>query len=149
VRARGQEAQSDGIKVDELVFTGPEGRKVTRGTAVPPGTNGPVALAVAVEKGTISGVGPDRGSTRLIVVGESIFLANTLIGWEANRDFASLAVNWLLDRGQLLELGPRPFNEYRVSLSPAQMRMIRWLLLAVFPGAVMLAGVLVWVRRRN
>jgi ABC-type uncharacterized transport system involved in gliding motility auxiliary subunit len=150
VRARGIDARSDGIKVDELVFTSPEGRKLTSVEgALMPGTNGPVALAAAVEKGTISGVGPDRGSTRLIVVGESIFLANTLIGWEANRDFASLTVNWLLDRGQLLELGPRPFNEYRVSLSQAQMRTIRWLLLAVFPGAVMLAGALVWVRRRS
>jgi hypothetical protein len=150
VRARGNDARSDGIKVDELVFTSPEGRKLTSVEgALMPGTNGPVALAAAVEKGTISGVGPDRGSTRLIVVGESIFLANTLIGWEANRDFASLTVNWLLDRGQLLELGPRPFNEYRVSLSQAQMRTIRWLLLAVFPGTVMLAGALVWVRRRS
>jgi ABC-type uncharacterized transport system involved in gliding motility auxiliary subunit len=150
VRPRGNDARSDGIQVDPLVFTSPEGRIVSsadgRGQ---PGTNGVVALAAAVEKGTISGVGPDRGSTRLVVVGESIFLANTLLGWEANRDFASLSVNWLLDRGQLLELGPRPFNEYRVSLTRAQMHAIRWLLLAVFPGSVMLMGVLIWAKRRN
>jgi hypothetical protein len=85
----------------------------------------------------------------MIVVGESIFLANTLIGWEANRDFGSLAVNWLVDRSQLLQVGPRPFNEYRITLTPSQMRAIRWLLLVVFPGSVMLIGLLVWVRRRT
>jgi hypothetical protein len=150
VHARGNGARSDGIKVEGLFFTSPQGQSLTSaGASLQPGTNGPVPLAVAVEKGTISGVGPDRGSTRLIVVGESIFLANTLLDWEANRDFASLAVNWLVDRSQLLELGPRPFNEYRVSLTQSQMRAIRWLLLAVFPGSVMLVGVLVWARRRT
>ena len=150
VRPRGNGTRSDGIKVEGLFFTGPQGRSLTSaGGSLQPGTNGPVALAMAVEKGTISGVGPDRGSTRLIVVGESIFLANTLLDWEANRDFASLAVNWLVDRSQLLELGPRPFNEYRVSLTQSQMRAIRWLLLVVFPGSVMLVGVLVWARRRT
>jgi hypothetical protein len=114
-----------------------------------PVTEGALPLAVAVEKGTISGVGPDRGSTRMVVVGESVFLANTLLGWEANRDFGSLAVNWLVDRSQLLQVGPRPFNEYRVSLTPAQMRAIRWLLLVVFPGSVTLVGLLVWLRRRT
>jgi hypothetical protein len=150
VHARGNGARSDGIKVEGLFFTSPQGQSLTSaGASLQPGTNGPVPLAVAVEKGTISGVGPDRGSTRLIVVGESIFLANTLLDWEANRDFASLAVNWLVDRSQLLELGPRPFNEYRVSLTQSQMRAIRWLLLAVFPGSVILVGVLVWARRRT
>ncbi len=150
VRPRGDGAKSDGIKVDELVFTSERGRSVTSAAgASQPGAEGVVGLAVAVEKGTITGVGPDRGSTRMIVVGESIFLANTLLGWEANRDFGSLAVNWLVDRSQLLEVGPRPFHEYRVNLTPAQMRAIRWLLLVVFPGAVMLVGLSVWIRRRT
>jgi len=78
-RPRGDGAKSDGIKVDELVFTSERGRSVTSaGGASQPGAEGVVGLAVAVEKGTISGVGPDRGSTRMIVVGESIFLANKL-----------------------------------------------------------------------
>jgi hypothetical protein len=150
VRPRGNVAQSDGIKVDGLVFTSAEGRSLTSvGGALQPISEGAMSLAVAVEKGTISGVGPDRGSTRLIVVGESIFLANTLIGWEANRDFGSLAVNWLVDRSQLLQVGPRPFNEYRITLTPSQMRAIRWLLLVVFPGSVMLMGLVVWFRRRT
>ena len=150
VRPRGDGTRSDGIKVDELVFTSAQGRSMSSaGGSMQPGVEGTLALAVAVEKGTISGVGPDRGSTRLVVVGESIFLADTLLGWEANRDFGSLAVNWLVDRSQLLQVGPRPFNEYRISLTPSQMRAIRWLLLAVFPGSVMALGVLVWVRRRT
>ena len=33
----------------------------------------------------------------------------------ANREFANLAVNWLLDRAQLLNIGPRPILEYKMS----------------------------------
>lgn len=150
VRPREQGGKSTDIKVDELVFTSEGGRSLVSVLgSMQTGVEGPICLAVAAEKGIIAGVGPDRGSTRLVVVGESIFLANTLLSWEANRDFGSLAVNWLVDRSQLLEVGPRPFNEYRVSLSPSQMRNIRWLLLVVFPGLVMVAGLAVWVRRRT
>jgi ABC-type uncharacterized transport system involved in gliding motility auxiliary subunit len=85
----------------------------------------------------------------MVVVGESTILGNTLVNWEANRDFASLTVNWLVDRSQLLQLGPRPLHEYRVSLTRAQMNAVRWLLLAVMPGSVLMLGVLVWLRRRN
>jgi len=47
-------------------------------------------------------VAADTGSTRLVVVGDSLFLVNANIEFDANRDFESLAVNWLLDRVQLL-----------------------------------------------
>lgn len=151
VRPRAGATPTDEIHLAELIFAGREGLAYTdaAGNATTSSDGNPICLAVAVEKGTIAGVGPDRGSTRMVVVGESIFLGNTLMNWEANRDFASLTVNWLVDRSHLLQLGPRPLREYRISLTRAQMGMVNWLLLAVFPGSVMLLGVLVWFRRRN
>jgi hypothetical protein len=110
---------------------------------------GAIPLAVAVEKGSISGLSADRGSTRIIVVGESIFLANETLVKVGNTDFATLAVNWLLDRPQYLTgIAPRPIEEFTVTLSRAEMVRVRWLLLAALPGAVLLLGLLVWVRRR-
>ena len=142
---------ADAVKVNELAFTGsagevwapaPGGRTVIE-------TNGLIPLMVAVEKGTIAGVNPDRGSTRLVVVGDSVFLAKVPITWGANADFATLAVNWLLDRNRLLGIGARPLTEYRVVLTATQMRAVRWLLLVALPGAVLFAGILVWARRRK
>jgi hypothetical protein len=150
VRLRAEATRTDGIQLNELIFSGNEGAAYTDTAGGLSGDGAePIPLAVAVEKGTIAGVAPDRGSTRMVVVGESIFLGNTLMNWEANRDFASLTVNWLVDRSHLLQLGPRPLKEYRVSLTRAQMQMVNWLLLAVLPGSVMLLGVVVWFRRRN
>jgi hypothetical protein len=112
---------------------------------------GIIPLAVAVEKGSIQGVTADRGSPRLVVVGESIFLANeTIMKTAANFEFASLAVNWLLDRpAHLATIAPRPMREYRVVLSNSQLLQLRWLLLAAFPGAPLVVGAIVWFRRRR
>ncbi len=142
---------ADAVKVDELAFTSPSGRarvSLGAGQGVVE-TNGAIPLIVAAEKGTVAGVSPDRGATRLVVVGESTFLANALIDAEANRDFASLAVNWLLGRMHLLDIGPRPLREYQASLTVAQRRNLRWLLLGAMPGSVLFLGLLVWVRRRK
>jgi hypothetical protein len=112
---------------------------------------GVIPLAVAVEKGSIQGVTADRGSPRLVVVGESIFLANeTILKTAANFEFASLAVNWLLDRpAHLTTIASRPIREYRVVLSNAQLRQLRWLLLVVLPGVPLVVGTVVWIRRRR
>jgi hypothetical protein len=107
-------------------------------------------LAVAVEKGNVKGVITERGTTRIVAVGDSIFLTNHQIESAGNRDFAHLAVNWLLERTQLMQgLGPRPVGEYRITLAAQQRHTVQWLLLGALPGAVLIFGGLVWLRRRK
>ena len=138
----GASRAADMAKVVELAFTTERGKEAGR-------AGGAVPLMVAVEKGTIPGVAADTGSTRLVVVGDSLFLVNAIIEFDANRDFESLAVNWLLDRVQLLAIGPRPIHEYKISLTQSQMSGARWILMGAMPGAVLLVGLLVWARRRK
>jgi len=107
-------------------------------------------LAVAVEKAAPLGVAPARGSTRMILVGDSLFLGNEPIKHFANADFAEYAVNWLLDRPQLTTgIGPSQFTEFRVLLTAEQLKTMQWLLLAALPGSVLLLGGLVWMRRQK
>lgn len=116
------------------------------------GTDGPrrFSLAVAVEKGNVRGVITERGNTRIVAAGDSIFLANNFLGWQPNRDFLELSLNWLLERSQLMQgIGPRPVAEYRLNLTNAQQRSTRWLVLGALPGGVLLFGGLVWLRRRK
>ena len=115
-------------------------------------TNAPTSypLAVAVEKGAVKAVATERGTTRLVVVGDSFFLNNQLIESAANRDFASHAINWLTDRTQLMAgLGPRPVKEFKLFMTRSQLGSARWLLLGGLPGAILLIGGLVWFSRRN
>lgn len=149
-------SSADAAQVKELVFTGPNGITMsdigTNGIAPNPTLDrrGKIPVMVAVEKGSIQGITADRGSTRMVVVGESIFLGNETIGKAANQDFANLAVSWLLDRSQLMGgIEPRPIKEYTIMLTQSQMVNVRWILLGGLPGSVLLLGLVVWFRRRS
>ena len=136
---------ADAPRVEEIAFSGP------RATA--PGdlfSKPPFPLMVAVEKGAIKDVITERGATRMVIVGDSLFLGNRQIESAANRDFAGYAVNWLLERTQLLAgLGPRPITQYQILMTKSQLHQAQWVLLAGLPGLVLLLGGLVWLRRRK
>src|SRR6185369_15670731 len=135
----------DAPKVEELVFSGPTSMLVNDPTAPPRS----YPLMAAVEQKNVAGAGGPRGDMRMIVVGDSFFLDNQLVDAAANRDFLGYALNWLLERPQLLEgIGPRPVTEFRLSLTRKQRIEADWLLLGGLPGAVLLLGGLVWLARR-
>lgn len=146
---------ADSPQVEALAMTSAKGRIVTnfRNEAARPSPDdyiGTAPLIVAVEKGSIRGVQADRGSTRMIVAGESYFLGNQTIDQVGNREFATHALNWLLARNELLvELAPRPITEYKLVMTQSQLTTTRWVLMAGMPGIVLLAGLLVAVRRRK
>ena len=107
-------------------------------------------LIAAVEQKPVAGVATPRGNTRIVVAGDSLFLNNQLIEAAANRDFLNYAVNWLVDRQELLAgIGPQPVTEYRLLLTNLQQRQLRWLLLGALPGAVLIFGWFVWLVRRQ
>jgi hypothetical protein len=145
-RLQDKSAAADAPKV--VVLAASADTAVLRGDPKPQPRQYPVA--VAVEKGAPPGVATERGSTRMIVVGDSFFLANGAIDLYANSDFARLAINWLLDRPQFLEgIGSQPVHEYRIAMTQAQLQGVRWMLLAAMPGAILLLGSLIWLRRRK
>jgi hypothetical protein len=147
---------ADAPKATPLVATGPGGMTrsdLRNGTvAFLPGVDlrGTVPMAAAAERGGVTGVAAGSGTARLVVVGDHLMFGNdALTHVPGNVDFAELTLAWLLDRTQMLAIGPKPVREYRLYLTPAQHGTIRWTLLGVLPGSVLLVGFVVWMRRRN
>jgi hypothetical protein len=137
---------ADAPKVDVLMSSSPQSTLAGDSTAAPRS----YPLMVAVEQKAVPGVANPRGTTRIIVAGDSFFLNNRQIESVANRDFAGYAVNWLLDRTVLLEgIGPRPVTEFRLTMTQSQQKTVRWLLLGALPGGVLVFGWLVWLARRK
>lgn len=148
IRPRAVEIRDDAAKASDAPTVEPLVRSADQATL--DGQSRAVPLAVAIEKGAVKGVVTQRGTTRIVVVGDSLFLGNQMIESASNRDFAACVANWLLDRSQLLVgLGPRRVDEFRLSLSRAQVQTLQWLLLGGLPGAVLVFGSLVWLRRRS
>ena len=145
----------DSPKTTALVMTGPEGRTLSdfdgREFSYVEGKDrrGEVPMAVASEKGGVSGLSAGRGTARLIVVGDAALWANGPLQSLGNRDFAALCVNWLLDRQQSMAIGPRSISEYRLNLTAPQLRLLNGVLLGALPGGVLILGFMVWARRRG
>jgi len=115
-------------------------------------TTGKFPLMLAVEQGVIKGVNTTRGGgTRMIIVGDADFLDDSMIDSVANHYFASLALDWLLERPEVLLNGvtAHPIREYKLILSGSQMMALQWLFLAGLPGGILVLGSLVWLRRRR
>ena len=146
VRVDWQNPPADAPKVDEIAFSSPQSTLMGERNAPPRS----YPLIAAVEQKAVPGVANTRGTTRIIVTGDSTFLDNEMIAFTPNRDFAGYAANWLLDRTVLLEgLGPRPVTEFRLTMTRAQQKNVRWLLLGALPGGVLAFGWLVWFARRK
>ena len=133
----------DALKVEEIAFTG------ASAFAVGDDAHRRKLPLMATVNATIKGVTTERGSTRILVAGDSLFLDNQFIKSADNRAFVGYAVNWLLDRLQLINVGPQPVREYRVLMTKAQMQNTQLLLMAAMPGGLVFLGCLVWLRRRR
>jgi ABC-type uncharacterized transport system involved in gliding motility auxiliary subunit len=86
---------------------------------------------------------------RLIVIGDSDFAANQLIGEFRNRDLFVNAVNWLLGDVEAISIRPDQARASRMQLSGEQFLQIRYLSLFVLPQAIAVVGVFAWWSRRR
>jgi ABC-type uncharacterized transport system involved in gliding motility auxiliary subunit len=84
-----------------------------------------------------------------VVFGDSDFLTDLDISNAGNAVLATNAFNWLAAREDLVGIPPRDVEQVSLFLSQQQMRNLLLLVLVAMPGAAILAGILVWRRRRH
>lgn len=125
---------------------------------VPVAVAGTPRLAAGAEEG--EGGAPDqegdggaesneRPEARLVVIGDSDFAANQLIGEFRNRDLFVNAVNWLLGDVEAISIRPDQARASRMQLSGEQFLQIRYLSLFVLPQVIAVIGVFAWWLRRR
>lgn len=145
--ARPPGARGDDSKVDELLFSGPGTQVFVGRNEIDPTLSRPQPLMAVVEK---SVTGLQRGSTRIVVLGDSVLWGNNFIKNDANRQFAASTANWLVNQSVLLSgIPPRALKTYKITMTQNQLRSVQWALLAGMPGGVLFIGLLVWWRRRS
>ena len=115
---------------------------------------GPVAVGVAVERlvAAATNASDEAGedeSYRLVVFGDSDFLTDLDIANAGNAILATNAFNWLVAREDLVGIPPRDVEQVSLFLTRQQMRNLGLLVLIAMPGAAIIAGILVWRRRRH
>ncbi len=110
---------------------------------------GPFSLAVAVERGAAQTMlDVQIKPSRMVVIGDSDFVSNgSMVG--GNQDLFMNALNWLLERDELMSIAPKPIEEVRLSLSRKQLRKWSWINVGGIPAIAVAVGFLVWLRRRK
>ena len=106
---------------------------------------GPLTLAVSVAQK----VSEAARETRLIVVGDSDFVANAMAGIQGNVDMFVNMTNWLTEQEDLISVHARGEGDQRITLTAVQLRGLRWVSVVAVPGIIVLSGVRVWWRRRS
>lgn len=90
-----------------------------------------------------------KPESRMVVIGDSDFVANFAIGIPGNRDLFMNAVNWLAQQENLISIRAKEPDDRRITLTAEQETWIRIMAVLLIPAAVLGAGVLTWSRRRK
>ncbi|MBI4553497.1 MAG: GldG family protein [Candidatus Latescibacteria bacterium] len=134
------------IKFDATDLRGPISIAVAA-TAVPkglprkdPSSLTPQEMALEPEKHEVK--------TRLVVIGNSMFATNTFFGLAGNGDFLMNCLNWLAEEEDLIAIRPKSPDVRLAQISLSQMKTIFYVTVIVFPMIVLIAGGVVWWKRR-
>jgi ABC-type uncharacterized transport system involved in gliding motility auxiliary subunit len=110
----------------------------------PKNKKGPLTIAAA---GTYNN-GKQDSQGRFVVVGSSSWAANSFITFTGNSDLALNTIDWLASDEDLISIRPKQEEDRRVTMTRAQMNLVRLTSQFLLPLVVVFAGVSVWWRRR-
>jgi ABC-type uncharacterized transport system involved in gliding motility auxiliary subunit len=110
----------------------------------PKNRKGPFTIAAA---GTYN-TGKPNSEGRFVVIGSSSWAANRFLGFNGNGDLALNAVNWLSSDEDLISIRPKPPEDRRITMTRAQLILVRTVSQFVLPLIVVIAGTMVWWKRR-
>jgi len=113
---------------------------------------GPVTLAVAVSRGkeTATPSGADAsGKARLVVFGDSDFMANAELPNVSNANLVLNTIHWLIGSSELIGIAPKTPEQNTLTVSAGTLRRIGLLSLLGIPALALAAGVSVWAKRRG
>jgi ABC-type uncharacterized transport system involved in gliding motility auxiliary subunit len=83
-----------------------------------------------------------------VVVGSSSWAANSFIKFNGNSDLALNTIDWLASDEDLISIRPKQEEDRRVTMTNAQLSLVRLTSQFLLPLVVVFAGFSVWWRRR-
>lgn len=105
---------------------------------------GPVPVAIVATKDAVEG---KKG--RLIVFGDSDFAMNSFFGTQGNGNLFTNAVKWLAQDENFISIAAKNPADRPIQMTESDGRLVSTVVVFLFPGAILAAGVFVWVKRRQ
>src|SRR5277367_312440 len=132
----------------ELLMTSPQSftkPKLAQTVKYDPKTDtlGPLSLGVAASRKV------DDKSARLVVVGDSDFATNQVLGGPgSDGDFFLNSINWLAQDEDQISIRPKAEASSHITLTVAQATGLTWIDRLFLPGLVIIVGISIWWKRR-
>src|SRR5205085_869448 len=104
---------------------------------------GPVPLACAATHGS------GETEARVVVVGNSAFVANGFFKLSGNRDFALNALSWAAHEEAKNSIRPKSRSSNHLFLSAEQKHTMTLFAFDLLPFSLLFAGLLVWQTRKS
>jgi ABC-type uncharacterized transport system involved in gliding motility auxiliary subunit len=105
---------------------------------------GPITLAAVISKDA-----PEGKKTRLIVFGDSDFAMNANFGNQGNGNLFVNTVKWLARDENFISIKTKSPSDRALTMTETSGRTVSVIVRLLFPGAVLVAGILVWSKRRK
>ena len=106
---------------------------------------GPHTIGLALER-----TRPDNNkSQRIVVIGDSDFIANNNLGQGANLNFIVNSVNWLSQDDELIAILPQKSPDIQLQLDNTKKGIISISFLIVLPLLFLGTGIYIWLRRQK
>ena len=104
--------------------------------------SGPFVLAAAVERSA------EAGNLRAVIISNALFAADPYFQKLGNASFFQASVNWLVGNDALVSIPPKPPVTNTLTMSGATQRLSIIFSLFALPALVLIAGTVVWWKRR-
>jgi ABC-type uncharacterized transport system involved in gliding motility auxiliary subunit len=117
---------------------------------------GPITIGAAVSAPLANAPAPKPGDdpnapkpeTRVVVMGDSDFASNAVLGVQGNRDLFMNIVGWLSQQENLISIRPKEPDDRRITMTSTVQTDVTILSLLIIPGMVFASGFYAWWRRR-
>ena len=111
---------------------------------------GPLPIIIALERVLSSETAEaKKASQRVVVAGDSDFLANSYIGMGANLSLGENIVNWLSGDDDLIAIEIKNAPDTRLQLDDMEILLIGVGFFLVLPAGLLFTGFFIWFRRRK
>ncbi len=86
---------------------------------------------------------------RLVVFGDSDFATDAQVANAGNTSLLLNALNWLVERESMITIEPKRPEQTRLALARSELLQIHLIVLLLMPGLAVVAGTVVYLRRRR
>jgi len=108
---------------------------------------GPLSIGIAQQRQIQRD--KEKTSQRIVVIGDTDFIANNKLGNGANLDLILNTFNWLTQNNKLISIAPKNAPDQQLNLSAPVAAILGLFFLIALPLLFFISGAVIWFKRRK